>query len=109
MEANSARIGVIPTPPAMSSTSRRVLRRLRAEQPLLPVVFLAARGAVADGIAGLTAGGDDYVTKLFSLEDVAARMRALRRRMNREVADDGLLVVGDLTLDENRREVTRAG
>jgi|1185.fasta_scaffold459425_2 hypothetical protein len=62
MEANSARIGVIPTPPAMSSTSRRVLRRLRAEQPLLPVVLLAARGAVADGIAGLTAGGDDYVT-----------------------------------------------
>jgi two-component system OmpR family response regulator len=86
-----------------------VLRRLRAETPMLPVVFLTARDAVADRIAGLTAGGDDYVTKPFSLEEVAARLRALLRRTNRAVADDGLLVVGDLTLDENSHEVTRAG
>ena len=86
-----------------------VLRRLRAESPLLPVVFLTARDAVTDRIAGLTAGGDDYVTKPFSLEEVAARLRALLRRTNRAVADDGLLVVGDLTLDENSHEVTRAG
>src|SRR5438270_5165383 len=84
-----------------------VLRRLRADNALLPVVFLTARDAVSDRIAGLTAGGDDYVTKPFSLEEVAARLRALLRRTNRAVADDGLLVVGDLTLDENSHEVTR--
>ncbi len=86
-----------------------VLRRLRADSPLVPVVFLTARDAVADRIAGLTAGGDDYVTKPFSLEEVAARLRGLLRRTSRAVADDGLLVVGDLTLDEESHEVIRAG
>jgi two-component system OmpR family response regulator len=86
-----------------------VLRRLRADSPLLPVIFLTARDGVADRIAGLTAGGDDYVTKPFSLEEVAARLRGLLRRTNRAVADDGLLVVGDLTLDEASHEVTRGG
>jgi two-component system OmpR family response regulator len=86
-----------------------VLRRLRADAPLVPVVFLTARDAVSDRIAGLTAGGDDYVTKPFSLEEVAARLRGLLRRTSRAVADDGLLVVGDLTLDENSHEVTRGG
>ena len=86
-----------------------VLRRLRAESPLLPVVFLTAKDGVADRIAGLTAGGDDYVTKPFSLEEVAARLRGLLRRTSRAVADDGLLAVGDLTLDENSHEVVRAG
>jgi two-component system OmpR family response regulator len=86
-----------------------VLRRLRAGNALLPVVFLTARDAVSDRIAGLTAGGDDYVTKPFSLEEVAARLRGLLRRTSRAVADDGLLVVGDLTLDENSHEVTRGG
>ena len=86
-----------------------VLRRLRAEVPLLPVIFLTARDGVADRIAGLTAGGDDYVTKPFSLEEVAARLRGLLRRTRRAVVDDGLLVVGDLTLDEASHEVTRAG
>ena len=86
-----------------------VLRRLRADSPLLPVIFLTARDGVADRIAGLTAGGDDYVTKPFSLEEVAARLRGLLRRTSRAVSDDGLLVVGDLTLDENSHEVTRGG
>jgi two-component system OmpR family response regulator len=86
-----------------------VLRRLRADAPLVPVVFLTARDAVEDRIAGLTAGGDDYVTKPFSLEEVAARLRGLLRRTSRAVNDDGLLVVGDLTLDEESHEVTRAG
>jgi two-component system, OmpR family, response regulator len=86
-----------------------VLRRLRADSPLVPVVFLTAKDALEDRIAGLTAGGDDYVTKPFSLEEVAARLRGLLRRTSRVVADDGLLVVGDLTLDEESHEVTRAG
>jgi two-component system OmpR family response regulator len=86
-----------------------VLRRLRADAPSVPVVFLTARDAVEDRVAGLTAGGDDYVTKPFSLEEVAARLRGLLRRTNRAVSEDSLLVVGDLTLDEESHEVTRAG
>jgi two-component system OmpR family response regulator len=86
-----------------------VLRRMRTTDPDVPVVFLTARDAVEDRIAGLTAGGDDYVTKPFSLEEVAARLRGLLRRTNRAVADDSLLVVGDLSLDEASHEVTRGG
>src|SRR5436189_5459228 len=59
-----------------------VLRRLRAHTPELPVLFLTAKDAVEDRIAGLTAGGDDYVTKPFSLEEVVARLRGLLRRTN---------------------------
>ena len=86
-----------------------VLRRMRADNPNVPVLFLTARDAVEDRVAGLTAGGDDYVTKPFSLEEVAARLRGLLRRTSRAVSDDGLLVVGDLTLDEESHEVTRGG
>jgi two-component system OmpR family response regulator len=86
-----------------------VLRRLRGETPDVPVLFLTAKDAVEDRITGLTAGGDDYVTKPFSLEEVAARLRGLLRRTSRAVTDDGLLVVGDLTLDEESHEVTRGG
>ena len=86
-----------------------VLGRLRRELPDVPVLFLTAKDAVEDRIAGLTAGGDDYVTKPFSLEEVAARLRGLLRRTSRVVADDGLLIVGDLTLDEESHEVTRSG
>ena len=57
-----------------------VMRRIRAESPEIPVIFLTARDAVEDRIGGLTAGGDDYVTKPFSLEEVIARLRALLRR-----------------------------
>ncbi|MET9628369.1 response regulator transcription factor [Lentzea sp. NPDC006480] len=87
-----------------------VLRRMRAEQPNLPVLFLTAKDAVEDRIAGLTAGGDDYVTKPFSLEEVVLRLRALMRRTGVTEEDAGArLVVGDLQLNEDTREVSRAG
>ncbi|MFW5470869.1 response regulator transcription factor [Knoellia sp. CPCC 206435] len=87
-----------------------VLRRMRAENDSVPVLFLTARDAVEDRVQGLTAGGDDYVTKPFSLEEVVARLRALLRR-TAVVADESssLLVVGDLTMDEDSHEVTRGG
>ncbi len=85
-----------------------VLRRLRAQAPAVPVLFLTARDAVEDRIAGITAGGDDYVTKPFSLEEVVARMRGLLRRAGATAAQaDPVLVVGDLTMDEDAREVRR--
>jgi two-component system, OmpR family, response regulator len=87
-----------------------VLRRLRAEQPDVPVLFLTARDAVEDRVAGLTAGGDDYVTKPFSLEEVVARLRALMRRSGaQQTATDSVLSVGDLVLNEDSHEVARAG
>ncbi len=87
-----------------------VMRRVRTELPDVPVLFLTAKDAVEDRIGGLTAGGDDYVTKPFSLEEVIARMRGLLRRSGATVArSDAVLVVGDLTLDEDSHEVTRAG
>ncbi|MFJ4803074.1 response regulator transcription factor [Streptomyces murinus] len=90
-----------------------VLRRLHETQPEVCVLFLTARDAVEDRIAGLTAGGDDYVTKPFSLEEVVARLRGLLRRAGMarrpEPAEDPGLVVGDLVMDEDAREVTRAG
>ncbi|MEU6156660.1 response regulator transcription factor [Actinosynnema sp. NPDC047251] len=87
-----------------------VLRRLRSEVPALPVLFLTAKDAVEDRIAGLTAGGDDYVTKPFSLEEVVLRLRGLLRRTGVSEATAGTeLVVGDLVLDEDTREVRRGG
>jgi two-component system OmpR family response regulator len=85
-----------------------VLRRLRAEAPDIPVLFLTAKDSVEDRIIGLTAGGDDYVTKPFSLEEVVARLRGLMRRAGRaSMRTDALLTVGDLTLDEDSHEVRR--
>ncbi|PWJ27359.1 two-component system OmpR family response regulator [Branchiibius hedensis] len=87
-----------------------VLRRLRDDDPTLPVLFLTARDSVEDRVAGLTAGGDDYVTKPFSLEEVVARVRALLRRSVQLTEDSSsVLVVGDLKLDEDSHEVTRDG
>lgn len=87
-----------------------VLRRVRRDDPDVPVVFLTARDAVEDRIAGLTAGGDDYVTKPFSLEEVVARLRALMRRAGAHRADvRSVLTCGDLELDEDSREVFRDG
>ena len=87
-----------------------VMRRIRAEDPGVPVIFLTAKDSVEDRIGGLTAGGDDYVTKPFSLEEVIARLRALLRRSGATLARvDSMLVVGDLTLDEDSHEVTRGG
>jgi two-component system, OmpR family, response regulator len=87
-----------------------VLRRLRAEVPQVCVLFLTAKDAVEDRVAGITAGGDDYVTKPFSLEEVLARLRGLLRRANLTRAQaEGSLSVGDLTMDEDAREVRRDG
>jgi two-component system, OmpR family, response regulator len=87
-----------------------VMRRVRADIPDVCVLFLTARDAVEDRVAGLTAGGDDYVTKPFSLEEVLARLRGLLRRANlARTTSEGALAVGDLTMDEDAREVRRAG
>jgi two-component system OmpR family response regulator len=86
------------------------MRRIRTEQPDVPVIFLTARDALDDRIGGLTAGGDDYVTKPFSLEELVARLRALLRRSGATtLRNESQLVVGDLTLDEDSHEVARAG
>jgi two-component system OmpR family response regulator len=86
-------------------------RGLRAVHDRLPVLFLTARDAVEDRIAGLTAGGDDYVTKPFSLEEVVLRLWAILRRTGGAVLpqDDGTVRYADLVLDEDAHEVHRAG
>jgi two-component system OmpR family response regulator len=89
----------------------QVLQRLRADGSDVPVLFLTAKDALDDRIAGLTAGGDDYVTKPFSLEEVVARLRALIRRssLTTETNDSPVITVGDLELNEDSHEVRRAG
>src|SRR5450432_2794702 len=85
-----------------------VMRRVRAELPQVCVLFLTAKDAVEDRVAGITAGGDDYVTKPFSLEEVLARLRGLLRRSGiARSRGEVQLVVGDLTMDEDAREVRR--
>ena len=88
-----------------------VLSRLRSEGDQVPVLFLTAKDAVDDRVAGLTVGGDDYVTKPFSLEELVARLRALLRRstMLAAAGPDPIIRVGDLALDEESYEVRRAG
>ncbi len=87
-----------------------VMRRIRAFQPDVPVIFLTAKDGVTDRINGLTAGGDDYVTKPFSLEEVIARLRGLLRRSGATTPlSTTQLVVGDLVLDEDSHEVFRNG
>jgi two-component system OmpR family response regulator len=88
----------------------QVLERLRDHQPGLPLLLLTAKDSVEDRIAGLSAGGDDYVTKPFSLEELVLRLRALLRRTGVTVGNDASkIVVGDLMLDEDSHEVTRGG
>ena len=84
-----------------------VCRRLRAEGERVPVVFLTARDAAEDAVAGLTVGGDDYVTKPFSLQELVARVRAVLRRVRPEATSR--LTCADLTLDEDSYEVERGG
>ncbi|WP_326718405.1 MULTISPECIES: response regulator transcription factor [unclassified Streptomyces] len=86
-----------------------VARRLRATGSELPVLFLTARDTVEDRIAGLTAGGDDYVTKPFSLEEVVLRIRAILRRTQSASPDDPVLRFADLELDEDAHVVKRDG
>ncbi|MDE9367252.1 response regulator transcription factor [Luteipulveratus sp. YIM 133132] len=87
-----------------------VTRKLRGNGHEVPIVFLTARDSVEDKVKGLTVGGDDYVTKPFSLEEVVARIRAvLRRTQTEEPGDRAAITVADLELDEDSHEVRRAG
>jgi len=86
-----------------------VMRRIRADNADVPVLFLTAKDAVADREVGLTAGGDDYVTKPFSVEELVARIRGIVRRsiLASEVREDPEIVVGNLVLNEETYEVFR--
>lgn len=87
-----------------------VLQLLRDSGTYTPTLFLTARDSVMDRVTGLTAGGDDYMTKPFSLEELVARLRGLlRRSAYLTPAEDETLTVGDLELDGVSREVTRGG
>jgi two-component system OmpR family response regulator len=86
-----------------------VARRLGAERARVPIIFLTARDATDDKIRGLSIGGDDYVTKPFSLEELVARIRTVLRRAGLAEPDSSRLVFEDLELDEDAHEVARAG
>ncbi|MFI7605811.1 response regulator transcription factor [Micromonospora sp. NPDC049366] len=86
-----------------------VIRMLREGGTRTPVVFLTARDATDDKIRGLTLGGDDYVTKPFSLEELTARIRAVLRRTSSGEPAPSRLTFADLELDEETHEVYRAG
>ena len=86
-----------------------VTRRLRSDGLRVPVLFLTARDTLQDKLAGLTVGGDDYVTKPFALAEVIARVHAILRRTGYEPEDDGVLRFSDLELDESAHEVRRGG
>src|SRR3954468_22359247 len=86
-----------------------VARRLGAQRARVPIIFLTARDGTDDKIRGLTIGGDDYVTKPFSLEELLARIRSVLRRSGRAEPDSSRLTFEDLELDEDTREVARGG
>jgi two-component system OmpR family response regulator len=85
-----------------------VCRKLRADGSDVPVIFLTARDTPEDLLSGFTKGGDDYVTKPFSLEELIARVRAVLRR-SRPSDAGGRLAYADLVLDEETMRVSRAG
>ena len=93
--------------PAMDGFT--VTRRLRAAGKHFPVLFLTAKDDTEDKVTGLTVGGDDYVTKPFSLDEVVARIRAVLRRTQPQVDDDAVIRVDDLQLDDDAHEVRRGG
>ncbi len=86
-----------------------VTRRLRADGIRVPILFLSARDTVDDKVAGLTLGGDDYVTKPFSLAEIVARTHAILRRTYGQAENDKRLRFADLEMDEDAHEVWRAG
>jgi len=86
-----------------------VAERLGAQRAGVPIIFLTARDATSDKVRGLSGGGDDYMTKPFSLEELVARIRTILRRTGQAAAESSRLVFEDLELDEESREVTRAG
>ena len=83
-----------------------VARRLAAERADVPILFLSARDNTADKVRGLTTGGDDYVTKPFSLEELLARLRNILRRSGALEETSSRLRFADLELDDDTREVT---
>ncbi len=86
-----------------------VAQRLGAQRSRVPVIFLTARDATDDKIRGLTLGGDDYMTKPFSLEELVARIRTVLRRAGLAEPESSRLTFEDVELDEDAREVTRSG
>jgi two-component system, OmpR family, response regulator len=86
-----------------------VAKRLGAQRAGVPIIFLTARDATEDKVRGLTGGGDDYMTKPFSLEELVARIRTILRRTGQATPESSRLVFEDLELDEESREVTRGG
>jgi two-component system OmpR family response regulator len=86
-----------------------VAERLGAQRAGVPIIFLTARDSTEDKVRGLSGGGDDYMTKPFSLEELVARIRTILRRTGQAAPESGRLVFADLELDEESREVTRAG
>lgn len=86
-----------------------VTRRIRQEGINAPVLFLTARDDTQDKVMGPTVGGDDYVTKPFSLEEVVARIRAILRRTREQTEEDPIIRVGDLEINEDSHDVTRSG
>jgi len=86
-----------------------VVRRLRADGCRIPVIFLTARDTQSDKVAGLTLGGDDYMTKPFGLEELAARIRTVLRRSRPSVTAGPVLAFADIELDQDAYEVRRAG
>jgi two-component system, OmpR family, response regulator len=86
-----------------------VVRRLRRDGCRIPVIFLTARDTQADKVAGLTLGGDDYMTKPFGLEELAARIRTVLRRVNPELGAQRVLTFGDVELNQDSYEVRRDG
>jgi two-component system OmpR family response regulator len=86
-----------------------VAARLGAQRAGVPIIFLTARDATEDKVRGLSGGGDDYMTKPFSLEELVARVRAILRRTGQASPESGRLSFEDLELDEETREVRRGG
>jgi two-component system OmpR family response regulator len=84
-----------------------VAKRLGGERADLPIIFLTARDATEDKVRGLTSGGDDYVTKPFSLEELVARIRTILRRSGMAEPESSRLTFADLELDEDMHEVSR--
>ena len=86
-----------------------VAARLGAQRAGVPIIFLTARDSTEDKVRGLSGGGDDYMTKPFSLEELVARIRTILRRTGQAAADSGRLTFADLELDEESHEVLRGG
>src|SRR5213594_355729 len=86
-----------------------VTKRLADQRERVPVLFLTARDATGDRVRGLTLGGDDYVTKPFSLEELIARIRAVLRRTKGSSDNEARLTYGDLEMDDDLHQVWRAG